>query len=178
MRDNIRYNNLHGVAQALAVNLFQPFLGIFAIKLGGSNTIVALLSALPALTSAVAMIPGAIWLERLPRRKGPAAVLFLVSRLFLLAIALVPLFSRDARAPLLAALAGLMNLPAAMATVSWTALCGDVFPGRPGAGHCAVASGVRPPGRPVGAGPSPTTGERKAPVRPPGWFSFRAVPGV
>ena len=127
MERNRHYNILHGAMQSLALNMFQPFLGIFAIRLGGSNTIVALLSALPALTSAATMIPGAFWLARLPRRKGPAAALFLASRLFLLTIALVPLFSRDVRAPLLAALVGLMNLPAAMAMVSWTALCGDAF---------------------------------------------------
>ncbi|MGE5528481.1 MAG: MFS transporter [Patescibacteria group bacterium] len=128
MDRNIRYNNLHGVAQSLALNMFQPFLGIFAIKLGAGNTTVALLSSLPALTSAAVMIPGAYWLERMPRRKGPTAVLFLASRVVLALLALVPLWRPDRRALLLAALIGLMNLPAAVASVSWQALCADIFP--------------------------------------------------
>lgn len=41
---NRHYNILHGAMQSLALNMFQPFLGIFAIRLGGSNTSIALLS--------------------------------------------------------------------------------------------------------------------------------------
>ena len=128
MEGNIRNNIRHGALQSMALNMFQPFLGIFAIRLGASNTVVALLASLPALTSAAVMIPGAFWLERQPRRKVPTALFTLASRLVLALMALIPLFSKDSRAPLLAALIGLMNLPAAIATVSWQALMAEVFP--------------------------------------------------
>lgn len=124
---NARINIRHGILQSLAASIFQPFTGIFAINLGASNTQIALLSSLPALMSLVSMIPGALFLRRFSQKKRITAGLFLGNRVFMLFVALVPLFSRDARAAWLVVLIGLMNLPGAVANIAWQSLMGDMF---------------------------------------------------
>lgn len=125
---NIRINIWHGALQNLANSVFTPFLGIFAIKLGATNTQIALLSSLPALMSVAAMIPGASFIRRFNTKKKITAAFFLANRLFIIAIACVPLFTGDSRAAALVALVGLMNLPGAIANVSWQSLMGDIIP--------------------------------------------------
>lgn len=125
---NIRINIWHGALQNLANSVFTPFLGIFAIRLGATNSQVALLSSLPALMSVAAMIPGASFIRRFNTKKKITAAFFLANRLFIIAIACVPLFTGDTRAAALVALVGLMNLPGAIANVSWQSLMGDIIP--------------------------------------------------
>ena len=128
LNHNIKINIWHGALQNLANSVFTPFLGIFAIKLGATNSQVALLSSLPALMSVAAMIPGASFIRRFSTKKKITAAFFLANRLFILAIACVPLFTGDTRAAVLVALVGLMNLPGAIANVSWQSLMGDIIP--------------------------------------------------
>lgn len=128
LRHNESVNISHGIIQSLATSIFQPFLGIFAIRLGASNAQVALLSSLPALMSIISMIPGALFLRRFPMKKRITGLLFLANRVFMLLAALVPLFSRDSRAAWLVVLVGFMNLPGAVANIAWQTLMGDIFP--------------------------------------------------
>lgn len=125
---NVKYNNLHGIAQSLVNSIYSPFVGVYAIKLGASNTQVALLSSLPALVSVLTMIPGAAYIRRFPHKKRVTAALFLANRLFVLLLALVPFFGGGHAAAVLVALVALMNLPGAIANVSWQALMGDLVP--------------------------------------------------
>ena len=91
LNHNIKINIWHGALQNLANSVFTPFLGIFAIKLGATNSQVALLSSLPALMSVSAMIPGASFIRRFSTKKKITAAFFLANRLFIVAIACVPL---------------------------------------------------------------------------------------
>lgn len=125
---NIRYNVLHGVAANVALNLATPFLGIFALKMGASNAQVALLSSGPAIVSLLAMIPGAVYVDRFPLKKRVTAAFFLANRIFYLALALVPLFDPDRRAAALVALVALMNLPGAIGNVAWQSFVAAVVP--------------------------------------------------
>jgi len=124
---NIRINALHGAVQATAINLFNPFLGIDLIRLGGNNLEVGLLSALPPLAATLSNIAGARWLagRRDPKRAG--AAMFAIARLLLLGLALVnwPLIAggRTAWRPVaLIALVGLLGLPTAVGTLAWQAV--------------------------------------------------------
>ena len=127
-RHNIRVNAEHGAWQSLAANLYSPFLGVLAIKLGASNLQVALISALPAAVSCVASILGAQVLRRFDRKKGAACAFAFANRLFLLGIAALPLFSEDSRASALVLLIALMNVPGAIGNIAWQALMADAIP--------------------------------------------------
>lgn len=125
---NVKFSNLHGIAQSLVNSIYSPFVGVYAIKLGASNTQVALLSSLPALLSVLTMIPGAAYIRRFSHKKKVTAALFLSNRLFVLFLALVPFLGGGQMAAVLVALVGLMNLPGAIANVSWQALMAELVP--------------------------------------------------
>ena len=128
VRHNIRVSAEHGAWQSLAANLYGPFLGVLAIRLGASNLQVALISALPAAVSCVASVLGAQVLRPFQRKKGVACAFAFANRLFLLGIAALPLFSEDSRAGALVLLIALMNVPGAIGNIAWQALMADAIP--------------------------------------------------
>ncbi|MEA4882579.1 MAG: MFS transporter [Clostridia bacterium] len=128
IRHNIRINKAHGAWQSLALNLFNPFLGVIAIRMGGTNAQVALITALPAAVSFAVGMPGAAFLSRFPRKKRAACALYFASRLFLLGVAALPLITSDRRAGALVALIALMNIPGAVANTAWQSLIADSIP--------------------------------------------------
>ncbi len=128
VRHNIRVNAVHGGWQSLALNLYSPFLGVLAIKLGASNLHVALISALPAAVSCVASIVGAKVLRPFEQKKRATAAFALASRAFLLGMAALPLLSADSRAGALVVLIALMNVPGAISNIAWQALIANAIP--------------------------------------------------
>jgi MFS family permease len=111
-----------------AMNMFGPFTGIFAYKLGASNYQIALMSSAPALVSLLAMIPGARYIDRQPRKKRITAAVLLTHRFFYFLIALIPFFAKDYRASMLVAAVALMNLPGAVGNVAWQSFISRVIP--------------------------------------------------
>lgn len=128
--NNLRWNNINGVFSTLSQNMLMPFTGIFAIKLGATDAQIAALSSWPALVSLFAMIPGARMVDRYPRKKPLVAGFMLFNRVFFLLLALMPFIVRDeSRRPLLfVAMIALMNVPGAVANVSWQSFIGSVIP--------------------------------------------------
>jgi len=122
------HNVHHGVASILAVNLAVPFFGIFALKLGASNYQVALLSSAPAVVSLLAMIPGAVYVDRFPQKKRITTLFFLAHRVFFLVLACIPFMTADRRAAALVVAVALMNLPGAIGNVAWQSFISRVIP--------------------------------------------------
>lgn len=125
---NIWFNNANGIAFTLAFNLFNPFLGIFALKLGAPDSYVALLSSLPAATSILAMLPAARFIDRLAEKKRITAWFIALNRVFYLLIALLPWLSPRHAALWLVLLVGLMNIPGSIAGVAWQSFIAGIIP--------------------------------------------------
>lgn len=125
---NIRLNIYHGVLNMTALNMVQPFISIFAMKLAATDSQVALLSSAPAVVSLLAMIPGGKYADAQPQKKRITAVFFLMHRMFWLLMAMIPFFSQDLRPTLLVGIVALMNLPGAMGNVAWQGFIGGVVP--------------------------------------------------
>lgn len=128
LEHNMRTNTLHGVVSVMALNLVHPFIGIFAVRLGASNYQIALLSSAPAVVSLMAMIPGARFVDRFPRKKRVTMGFLLAHRLFFLALASIPFFTPDRRAAVLVAVIALMNLPGAIGNVAWQSFISGIIP--------------------------------------------------
>ncbi|OGS70467.1 MAG: hypothetical protein A2Y96_00700 [Firmicutes bacterium RBG_13_65_8] len=128
MQANIRTNALHGVMSVMALNMVQPFIGIFAVKLNATNYQIALLSSAPAVVSLAAMIPGARLIDRFPRKQRITMAFLLAHRAFFLALACVPFFTPDRRAAMLVAFVALMNLPGAIGNVAWQSFISGIIP--------------------------------------------------
>lgn len=128
LKRNMRINTIHGVFQIAAINMVQPFLSIFALKLKASNAQVALLSSGPAIVSLFAMIPGAILVDRQDKKKRLTMLFMLAHRAFFLALACIPFFAPSWRAWALVALVALMNLPGSMSNTAWQSFISRIVP--------------------------------------------------
>ncbi|MGE5561540.1 MAG: MFS transporter [Chloroflexota bacterium] len=128
LKRNMRINTIHGVLQIAAINMVQPFLSIFALKLGASNTQVALLSSGPAVVSLFAMIPGAIMVDRQDKKKRLTRTFMFAHRAFFLALACIPLFNPSWRAWTLVTLVALMNFPGSMSNTAWQSFISRIIP--------------------------------------------------
>lgn len=128
LKRNMRVNTIHGVFQIAAINMVQPFLAIFALKLHASNTQVALLSSGPAIVSLFAMIPGAAMIDRQDKKKRLTRLFMLAHRVFFLALACIPLFNPSWRAWTLVALVAAMNFPGSMSNTAWQSFISRIVP--------------------------------------------------
>jgi hypothetical protein len=131
---NVRVNVAHGAVQAVAVNLYSPFLGINLIRIGGDNLEVGLLSSLPPLASLLGNVFGMRWLARCRDPVRTTALLFALARVLVLGLAAIDLL--DARRgpggwwwpAAFVAVFGLFNVPNALGTLGWQAAVSGLLP--------------------------------------------------
>lgn len=128
LEDNISINTLHGIVQIMALNMVQPFIGIFAVRIGATNYQIALLSSAPAVVALLAMIPGARLVDRHERKKRITMGFLLAHRACFLGLACVPFFMPDLRAAMLVGIVALMNLPGAIGNVAWQSFISGIVP--------------------------------------------------
>jgi MFS family permease len=125
---NVRINIYHGIVSTMALNLAQPFVGIFAVKMGATDFQVGLLSSGPALVSLLSMIPGGKFIDSQRHKKRAISTLILLQRLFYFFISLIPFFTQDRRAWLLVFAVALMNIPASIANIGWQSFISELVP--------------------------------------------------
>jgi MFS family permease len=119
--------NLYGDIAWFGVlsGIVQSFLSVFVIRLGGSDTHVGLLTALPALVAIFFSIPG----SRLVEREGkPLSVLLIsgsLNRVGYLAIALLPIVLATRAVDGVVVMVALLSIPAAVANVAFTTMFGQ-----------------------------------------------------
>jgi MFS family permease len=109
-----------GVLNGIATS----FLSVFVLRLGGSDTHVGLLTALPALVAVFFSIPGSRLIER---EHKPLSVLLIsgtLNRAGYLAIALLPFLLATRAADGVVLLVGLLSIPAAVSNVAFTTMFG------------------------------------------------------
>lgn len=125
---NIRTNALNGAAQAVSLNLVNPFIGIDMVRLGATNFELSLVTALPPLAATLSTLAGARLVARQKSAHRAAALLYGVGRLFALGFLVANLFPGSRWAPLcMVILIGLMNVPIAVANLTWQALITALF---------------------------------------------------
>jgi MFS family permease len=118
------------------------FNSVYAIRLGASNTLVGLLSSLPALMVILLRFPAARVVERTPQRVPLIARSFGLARLAYLLIALLPLCLTHHLAEAFVALIILSELPGNLAMAGWDTLFAQVVPERRRAKVVSVRSSL------------------------------------
>lgn len=119
--------NLYGDIAWFGVlsGIVQSFLSVFVIRLGGSDTHVGLLTALPALVAIFFSIPGSRLVES---ESKPLSVLLIsgsLNRVGYLAIALLPFLLAARAADGVVVMVALLSIPAAVANVAFTTMFGQ-----------------------------------------------------
>ncbi len=129
---NQRINSWNGIFKAMALRLVNPFLGINLIRLGAPNLYLGILDAVPSIAGGLAALLGTPWLSRRRDPHRTTMHLFLIARAFYLVFALIDVLARGpgiaATWMLLAIVA--MDMPAALATLSWQSLTTQLFSSR------------------------------------------------
>lgn len=127
VRYNFKMSVLDGMFANVAVGLVTPFLGVYLLALGGSNTLLGLLVSLPALVNLFAYVEGARLAESRERKLGVVAWTVGISRLFYLLLLIPPFLGRLGPAAMVA-MVTMQTFAGTLAGVAWTALMGDTFP--------------------------------------------------
>lgn len=124
---NERLNTLNGVLNAISTDLVAPFAVIFALKLGSSSFLTAMLSSGPAIAGLLVLIPGARWVDRHKDKKKITAWLMAANRIFYLLMVFVPFLLPPAQAAVFVLLVTVMNAPGAVANAAWQGYMAQVF---------------------------------------------------
>lgn len=125
---NLHLTVVHGIFNSASANMAGPFVAIYAMKIGATKMHVAFLTSAPAIVSLLAMIPGALTIDRSDRKKQLTARFMLGHRLLYLALACVPFFHGPSQPTAFVALLALMNLPGAISNVAWQAFVSRIVP--------------------------------------------------
>lgn len=129
-RKNIINSIGDGAWYAVMTGLTTSFMGVYALALGASDSMLGWLAALPALVALLSQIPAAIITERAGSRMKvlwPSTVTFRLGYLIFAFIPFLPI-PGPARAWVFIGLFALMSFPGTVSGVAWTAMMGDIFP--------------------------------------------------
>lgn len=109
--------------------LTTPFWGAFAVRLGASDYMLALLASLPALVNLLAQVRSAVLIDRYDNRLRPSLVWALLERSFFLMFAVLILLPIPAAVKPLAfvLLYSLRSFPATTCGIAWTSMMGEMF---------------------------------------------------
>ena len=120
---------LEGIVFTMILNLYNPFIQMFAKRMGAENIHIALLNAVPPLVAIFVLIPFGILIERINRKKQTVLVLLFIISLLYAAIAFVPVIPHQAKVLCYVILIGLMNWPGALYITTWQSFFADNFKG-------------------------------------------------
>lgn len=129
-RHNAKTSLIDGAFFSVMVGLTAPFMGVYAIHLGASDYVVALLGSIPAMVAMISQIPSAVIVNRYASRLQVTLKYAMAHRLFYLVMAILALLPQDlpGRAVLLVIVFSIANFPGTVAGVAWTTLMGELFP--------------------------------------------------
>lgn len=131
-RKNIVNSIIDGAWYSAMVGLTTPFMGVYALQLGATDTMLGWLASLPALVALFSQIPAAIVTQRQRSRLKvlvPYCLLFRSGYLLFAFIPFLPL-APVTRAWVFIGLLALMNFPNTVCGVAWSAMMGDIFPSK------------------------------------------------
>ncbi len=130
LRSNTRFSFLDGMWFNIMMGALNPYMGLYVLRLGGTDQMVGWLTSVPPIVSLWAVIVAAPIVER-QVRKLPMIVKFnFVSRSMFALMALIPWLPESFRPTALIVGWGAMYIPWAMASAAWTPMISTLIPGR------------------------------------------------
>jgi len=129
-RRNLTLFFFDGLFAAASDKIILTYITIYLLSLGASRQQIGLLSSFSNLAAALLLLPTALAVERSGERKRSTLTMAAGSRLVLLMMALLPLFSLQTKALIwvMLGLALLRETLANMGYPGWMALTGDIIP--------------------------------------------------
>ncbi|WP_421382753.1 MFS transporter [Bacillus salacetis] len=129
LNNNEKLSIYNGIASTVSTNAVNGYIPLFAIGvLGASNTQMGLITSLPSIIGMLALIPGAMWLNRVKSKKNFAVASTFATRLLFMLILFVPFLSPEWAPWALVGLIAMLNFPGALSGLSWQSMIGDLVP--------------------------------------------------
>ncbi|WP_156319823.1 MFS transporter [Bacillus sp. FJAT-18017] len=127
--NNEKLSIYHGLASTVSTTAVNGYIPLFAISvLGATNEQMGLITSLPSIVAMLALIPGALWLNKAKSKKNFAVISTLATRLMFMLILFIPFVDQPYSASLLVFLIAALNFPGALSGLSWQTLIGDLIP--------------------------------------------------
>lgn len=131
----MKYYIYNGILISIVACLFKPYAQKFLYRINGTESHVFLFNALPGLIAVFTIIPGIIIINKAKNKKNIIAGSFLLSRLFILTLAIVPFLPLVYQPMTFVILISFMNFPDSVSTTAFQSFTGDIFEGD----DCAIA---------------------------------------
>jgi MFS family permease len=129
LNENEKSSIYNGIASTVSTNMVNGYIPLFAIGvLGATNQQIGLIVSLPSIIGMLALLPGAIWLNRVQSKKNFAVISTFFTRLLFSLILFVPFLGSPYAAWALVGLVALLNFPGALSGLSWQSMIGDLVP--------------------------------------------------
>ena len=130
LRKNVWFSNLDAAFVAIVMGLTGSFMSVYALNLGATEQMLAVMSSGPALMALLAQVPSAMMTERTEKKKKPILVWVMLHRIWYAVYAIIPFLpiSPIHKAWLFISLVTLMNFPANVANIMWTQMMGEIIP--------------------------------------------------
>lgn len=129
IKENEKWSKLNGSAAVIAQTILNTYLPFFAISaIGVTNYQLGWINSMPALISLLVLLPGAWWMNHLERKKEFTFTVILFMRLFIVLIAITPFVQFMNQGWWLIIAIAIMNIPTALAGLSWQSFIGDLIP--------------------------------------------------
>src|SRR3954451_7828483 len=91
LNNNEKLSMYHGVASTVSTTAVNGYIPLFAISvLGASNEQMGLITSLPSIVAMLALIPGALWLNKAKSKKNFAVISTFATRLMFMLILFIP----------------------------------------------------------------------------------------
>jgi MFS family permease len=116
-----------GAVGAIVFNLVNPFISMFAKRMGAGDIEIGLLSSLPALMGILALVPGSLLVDRQRDKKKIVALLAFLAGVMYPIAALTPAMGQY-RVMIYVLVIALLNWPFSVFNISWQSFFTDVFP--------------------------------------------------
>jgi MFS family permease len=120
---------LEGIAYTTVFNLYNPFIQMFAKRMGGNDLHTALLNAIPPLVAIFTLVPLGILIERINRKKQTVLLLIFLMSGFFAAISFIPVLPQSVKVMVYVIAIGFLNLPGALYLTTWQSYFADNFEG-------------------------------------------------
>lgn len=129
VKQNEKWSKLNGEAATVSNTIVSTYLPIFAINVVGvTNYQLGWINSMPSLISLLILLPAAWSMNQLERKREFTFVVILLMRVFIAFIAITPFVHFMNSGWWLIVAIAIMNVPTALASLSWQSFIGDLIP--------------------------------------------------
>ncbi len=125
--NNLRNFVLYGIFLTISMNLFNPFIGKYLYRLGGTDYHITLYKSLPGIIAVITTLPGLFLINKSKNKKKMMMGFIFASRFMVFLMAAIPFLPRKVQPISLVLIITLRYLPESIGNTAVQSFIGDVF---------------------------------------------------